>query len=80
MLCQLLTKCMCHCGVQCKFAVYFSNNVRSRLTVTEQVAKIIPYGHLFWLLTRQRHMHKRVCLEPNRNNGKDAVQEMEDSG
>jgi hypothetical protein len=29
------------------------------LTVTEQVAKIIPYGHLFWLLSPQRHIHKR---------------------
>jgi hypothetical protein len=27
--------------------------------VTEQVAKIIPYGHLFWLLSPQRHIHER---------------------
>ncbi|MBS1507048.1 MAG: hypothetical protein JSS79_10420 [Bacteroidetes bacterium] len=27
--------------------------------MTEQVAKIIPYGHLFWLLSPQRHIHER---------------------
>ena len=29
----------------------FQNYARSRLTVTEQVAKVIPFGHLFWLLS-----------------------------
>lgn len=29
------------------------------MTVTEQVAKIIPYGHSFWLLSPQRHIHER---------------------
>jgi len=33
-------------GVQSKFVVCVSNNVRSRLTVTEHVAKVIPYGHV----------------------------------
>jgi hypothetical protein len=37
----------------------FQKNVRSRLTVTEQVAKIIPYGHSFWFISQRRHMHQR---------------------
>ena len=41
----LVTMYMCYCEAQSRFVVRLSNYVRSRLTVTELVAKIIPYCH-----------------------------------
>lgn len=58
-------QCVCAIvGVRCKFVVCVSNYVRSRSTVTEQVAKIIPYGHSFWLLSPQRHIHEHCRSLP----------------